>query len=88
MVEAMGRSIKQALENGALKGITLNQHVDPLSRLQFVDNNLLMEAPIVREANSFKGILETFLASGAQVNRGKSFIYFFNSTLGKNSLPN
>jgi hypothetical protein len=67
---------------GSLNGITLNQHVDPFSHLQFVDNNLLMGETTYRESNSFKGILDKFfLSSRAQVNQGKYFIYFFNTPL-------
>jgi len=67
---------------GSLNGITLNQHVDPFSHLQFVDKNLLMGETPYWESNSFKGILDKFfLSSRAQVNQGKYFIYFFNTPL-------
>jgi hypothetical protein len=54
----------------------------PLSHNQFVDDNLMMGSPTVREALKINNILNDFCeASGTSINHDKSQIFFFNTPL-------
>eukprot|EP00253_Pinus_taeda_P015442 PITA_15442 len=79
MAEGLGRSIKAAISNGHLKGISFHQ-APTTSHQQFVDGNMLFGHSSVQEAHSLISILETFSkASGALINKVKSQIFFFNT---------
>ena len=49
---------------------------------QFVDDTLLMGISFAREARAIKTTLETFKrANGLEVNKAKSQIFYFNTSL-------
>lgn len=51
-----------------------------LSHLQFVDDNMLIGKSSIQEAKAFNDILTTFgEASGMEINKIKSNIFFFNT---------
>jgi len=53
---------------------------EPVTHLQFVDDNLLMGIHMVREAKAIKNLLDIYKeASRALINLTKSQIYFFNT---------
>lgn len=79
MVEGLGRSLKAAISEGHLKGLSFHQ-TPTTSHQQFVDDNMLFGHSSVQEARSLISILETFSkASGALINKSKSQIFFFNT---------
>eukprot|EP00253_Pinus_taeda_P031749 PITA_31749 len=79
MAEGLGRSLKAAISEGYLKGLSLHQ-TPTTSHQQFVDDNMLFGHSSVQEARSLISILETFSkASGALINKSKSQIFFFNT---------
>jgi hypothetical protein len=73
--------IKTARDLGSMKGISLYLTTDPLSHLQFVDDTLLMDVPLVREALDFKAIFNTFMkSSSALINHSKSQVFFLDTS--------
>jgi hypothetical protein len=80
MAEGLGRCIKAALTDGSLKGLPLHNIHPALSHSQFIDDNLLLNSPMVRETNKLNSILSDFTeASGMSLNYDKFKIYFFNA---------
>jgi len=81
MAEGLGRSITAARLGQQLKGLSFN-NAPAYSHQQFVDDNMLFGHPSVQEARKLKSILSTFSdASGALINRVKSQIFFFNTSI-------
>eukprot|EP00253_Pinus_taeda_P035520 PITA_35520 len=79
MAEGLGRSLKAAISEGHLKGLSFHQ-TPTTSHQQFVDDNMLFGHSSVQEARSLISILEAFSkASGALINKAKSQIFFFNT---------
>lgn len=61
--------IERAIEDGSLKGISLDPQLNPLSHLQFIDDTLLMGKPTIRGALAFKKALNLFMTpSRALIN--------------------
>jgi hypothetical protein len=80
LAEGLGRSLSQAKSEGMIKGLPLIQGEEALSHLQFVDDNLLMGSPMVKEVKGFKSILDLFnSASSTVINQEKSQLFFFNT---------
>jgi hypothetical protein len=80
LVEGLGHSLSQEKREGVIKGIPLLEEEEALSHLQFVDDNLLMGSPMVKEVSGFKSLLSLFnLASGTIINQEKSQLFFFNT---------
>jgi hypothetical protein len=80
MMEGLSRSIKSATTTGEIIGIKPFENCPTSTHQQFVDDTLLHGTPTVREAKSYKIILEEFgEASGIEINHSKSMIYFFNT---------
>eukprot|EP00253_Pinus_taeda_P021003 PITA_21003 len=81
MAQRLGRSIKSTLHSQRLKGLSfLNSPT--YSHQQFVDDNMLFGHPSVQEARLLKALLSDFFeASGANINRIKSQILFFNTVV-------
>jgi hypothetical protein len=80
MMEGLIRSIKSATTAGELKGIKPFENCPTSTHQQFVDDTLLHGTPTVKEAKTYKRILEDFgEASGAEIDHSKSMIYFFNT---------
>eukprot|EP00253_Pinus_taeda_P035376 PITA_35376 len=79
MAEGLGRHLKQALLSNQLKGISI--HNSPASsHQQFVDDTMLYGYPSAQEATYLKSLLKEFSdASGLQVNKAKSQIFFFHT---------
>jgi len=79
MAEGLGRSIHLALQSHLLKGLSF-YNSPTFSHQQFVDDNMLFGHPSVQEARQLKSLLSDFSkASGANVNKIKSQIFFFNT---------
>jgi len=82
MMEGLGRSIKQAKEDGKIKGLQLSENGQSLTHQQFVDDTMLRGIPMVKEALAYKQLLSDFsMASGMEVNLSKSKIFFFNTNI-------
>eukprot|EP00253_Pinus_taeda_P031183 PITA_31183 len=79
MAEGLRRSLKAAISDGHLKGLSFHQ-APTTSHQQFFDDNMLFGHSSVQEARSLISILETFSkASSALINKAKSKIFFFNT---------
>jgi hypothetical protein len=73
MFEVLGRSIKAALDQGTLKGLSFHLNQPPLTHNHFVDDTMLMGMPTIKEAKlGFQQMLNDFeVALGTLVNRLK-----------------
>jgi hypothetical protein len=60
MMEGLGRSIKSATVAGEITGIKTFENFPTSMHQQFVDDTLLHGTPMVKEAKSYKIILEEF----------------------------
>lgn len=79
MVEALGRSISKAKEEGEIQGIPITSGLPSFTHQQFVDDTLLFGQGNIRETRSFKGILKSYMiASGQEVNLEKLAVFMFN----------
>jgi hypothetical protein len=80
MMEGLGRSIKNATATGEIKGIKPYDNFPTYTHKKFVDDTLLHGMPMVKEAKSYKRILDEFgEASWTKINQSKSMIFFFNT---------
>jgi hypothetical protein len=80
MAEGLSRTIKAAISDQSLSGLTPHGFSPPISHSQFVDDLLLMGVPTAREAIRIKSIITLFCeASGMEVNLSKSQVFFFNT---------
>jgi len=80
MMEGLNRSIKSATTIGEIIGLRPFENFPTSTHQQFVDDTLLHDIPMVKEAKAYKRILEDFgEALGAEINHSKSMIFFFNS---------
>lgn len=80
LAEGLGRTLKTQQSQGELRG--LDPHDGPMSQMHhhFMDDMMLMGAASVREARVIKKMLDTFKqASGLEINKGKSHVFFFNT---------
>ena len=81
MEEGLGRLLKAQQEEGTTKGIGPHEGVTPQTHQHFVDDTMLMGIFSVHEAWVIQETLNTFKrASGLEVNKEKSQIYFFNTS--------
>ena len=80
MAEGLGCYLKDTVFEGSLKGLPLhNIHPAP-SHSQFVDDTLLLNSPMAREAIKLNSILSDFSeASNMELNLDKSKLFFFNT---------
>ena len=61
-------------------GLSLNAKLEPQTHQQFVNETMLMGPSTVQETHGIKYGLHTFLeASGLEINKDKSQVYFFNT---------
>jgi hypothetical protein len=82
MEEGLSRYIKASITDRSLTGLPLHGLDPPISHSQFVDDTLTLGSPNVREALKILLILQTFCeASGMDINREKSQIFFFNTLI-------
>jgi hypothetical protein len=82
LAEGLSRSIQAVVANKTIKGLPLHGINPPISHNQFVDDTLMMGSPTVQEAHTFLSIIHTFCeASGMDINKDKSQIFFFNTPL-------
>ena len=80
IMEGLSRSIKNTTAEGEIKGLKLFQNCSTSTKQQFFDDTLLHGKPTLKEAKSYKKILEDLReASGHEINHSKSMIYFFNT---------
>lgn len=79
MAEGLGRSIKNAQQSQLLRGLSFHNS-SVFTHQQFVDDNMLFGHPSIQEAFQLKSLLTDFSdASGANVNKSKSQIFFFHT---------
>lgn len=84
LVEGLGRTLKAQQNQGEIRGICPHEEMTPQTHQQFVDDTMLMGVDLVREAKAIKNMMDTFKqASGRQINKGKSHLFFFNTQLRK-----
>jgi len=80
MVGGLIHYIKEAIEEGSLKGLPLHGLQPPICHGQFVDKTLMTNSPTVLEARCILNILNDFsVASGTSFNTNKSQKCFFNT---------
>jgi hypothetical protein len=80
MMEGFSGSIKSETTAGEITCIKPFENCPTSTHQQFMDDTLLRGIPMVKEAKSYKRILEEFgEASGAEINHSKSMIFFFNT---------
>lgn len=80
LAKVLGRTIKVAIHSKKLTGISLHDMEDPLSHNQFVDDNMIVRTPIVREITILHQILDVFsAASGTAINEEKYQLFLFNT---------
>lgn len=73
MAEGLSHSIKDATNNGFLKGLSLRGFHPPVSHIQLIDDTMLMGAPTVRESHFLQRVINDISeASGTLVNTDKS----------------
>ena len=64
-----------------IRGLNLSEELEPRTHQQFVGDTILMGPFSVQEAHGIKRGLDTFLeANGLEINKGKSQVYFFNTS--------
>jgi hypothetical protein len=82
MAEGLSRFIKASLADKSLAGLSLHGMDPPISHNQFVDDTLMLSSPTIRESLHILNILQTFCtASGMDINKEKSQLFFFNTPL-------
>ena len=82
LAEGLGRSLKAKRIVGTLKGLSPHGGMQAQTHQQFIDDTMLMGASSICEAWAIKNMLETFKrASGLEVKKAKSQIFYFNTTL-------
>lgn len=79
MAEGLGRSIKNAQQSQLLRGMSFH-NTSAFTHQQFFDDNMLFSYPSVQEARQLNSLLTDFSdASGANINKSKSQVFFFNT---------
>eukprot|EP00253_Pinus_taeda_P033434 PITA_33434 len=82
MMEGLGNVIKSAKAEGKIQGLKLTLNGDALTHQQLVDDTMLQDTPMVKEAPAFKQILNDFaMATGTKVSLTKPKILFFNTNI-------
>jgi len=77
LAEGMGILLQNVVSEKKIQGIKLQEEVDPVTHLQFFDDNLLMGAPTIKEARSIKSMLNIYKeASGIVINLSKYQFFF------------
>ena len=72
--------LKNLRMENQIKGLTITKDLEPQTHQRFVDDTMLMGLSTVKEAHGIKEGLDTFLeASGLEINKTKSQVYFFNT---------
>ena len=80
MAEGLGRVLKAKRMDGTLKGLYPHEGMNAQTHQQFVDDTMLMGMALVREDKAIKHTLEALKrASGLEVNKYKSQIFYFNT---------
>eukprot|EP00253_Pinus_taeda_P024058 PITA_24058 len=82
LMEGLSRLIRQAKEEGKIKGLQPFPSIPATTHQQFVDDTMLHGSSTVKEAQGFKKILNLLSeASGTDINLSKSTILFFNTNV-------
>lgn len=82
LAEGLWRTLKEKRRTGELRGIDPHNSQIAQTHQQFVDDTMLMGIASVREARVIKETLEEFnKASGLDINKGKSQLFFFNTQM-------
>eukprot|EP00253_Pinus_taeda_P028693 PITA_28693 len=82
LMEGLSRTIAKKKAEGTIKGLQPIRSLPATTHQQFVDDTMLHGSPTVKEAVSYRDILDLFSqASGMEINFSKSTIFFFNTHL-------
>ena len=82
MEEGLSHLLQTQAENGELRGLRLQDNMDPQTHQQFVDDTMLMGHPSIQEVRSFRNYLNLFAkALGLVLNRAKSQVFFLSTAL-------
>ena len=81
IAEGLGRLLRDMQNSGQIKGLNLCENQPAQTHQQFVDDNMLMGPSSVQEARGIKKGLDLFLlASGLEINKEKSQVFFLNTS--------
>lgn len=76
MMEGLGRAIKQVKALGKIKGLELTENRQTMTHQKFMDDTMLHGVPTIKEASTYKQILNKFaLATCMEVNLSKSIFF-------------
>lgn len=79
MMESLSRAIKATIRESDMRGLHLHKGFQTITHQQFVNDTMLYNIPAMKEAKTFKVILETFKeALVMEINSSKPMIFFFN----------
>ena len=80
LMEGLGRLLKNLRDQRKIEGLQLCPGAEVQTHQQFVDDTMLMGRSTIKEAEMLKRCLNLFLkASGLEINKEKSQVYFFNT---------
>ena len=78
--ESLGKMFNNLRLENKIKGLSIIKEMECQNRQHFVDDTVLRGLSRVQEARGIKYGLDTFLeASGLEINKVKSQVYFFNN---------
>ena len=81
IAEGLGRLLRDMQNSGQIKGLNLCENQPAQTHQQFVDDNMLMGPSSVQESRGIKKGLDLFLlASGLEINKEKSQVFFLNTS--------
>ena len=73
----LGRSIKLAHLQDRWKGLTIARGIDPITHLQFVDDNFLLDEATMKEEKVVREVLDSYCRASSQlINWNKSENFF------------
>jgi hypothetical protein len=82
LAKSMGRLIQNEVAENNIQVIRLEEGLESVSHLKFVDDYLLMGIPTVKEARVIRHMLDLYKeASGTIINLDKSHFYLFNTSI-------
>jgi len=78
VMERLGNAIKSVKAEGQIQDLILTMNAEALTHQQFVHDTMLQATPTVKEALTYKQIINNFaMVSGTEVSLTKSKILFF-----------
>lgn len=80
--EGLSALIKALVARGNMKGVPMRRGAPILSHLFFVDDNLIFCKASLEECDALQKVLQVYeKASGQQLNRAKTSLFFSSNTL-------